>query len=49
MFDNKKNVMKCSFSTSRNDNISGTFVTGCDELRIENIQQEATTMVTRLP
>jgi hypothetical protein len=40
MYDNKKNVMKCSFSTSRNDNISSAFITGCNRFRIENIKNK---------
>ena len=41
MYENKnKNVMTCSFCTSRNDNKSSAFVTGCDSFRIENIQNK---------
>ena len=40
MYDNKKIVMTCSFSTSRNDNNSSAFVTGCNSFRIENIKNK---------
>jgi hypothetical protein len=40
MYDIKKNVIKCSFSISKNDNISSAFVTGCDRFRIENIKNK---------
>jgi hypothetical protein len=40
MYDNKKNVMTCSFITSRKDNNSSAFVTGCDSFRIENIKNK---------
>jgi hypothetical protein len=37
MYENKKDVMTCSFCTSRNDNDSSAFVTGCDSYRIEKL------------
>ena len=40
IYENKKNVMTYSFCTSRNNNNSSAFVTGCDIFRIENIKNK---------